>query len=187
MAEAKKILADAGFDKSNPLKVELLYNTNDNHKKIAIAVAGMWKQFLGVETSLRNEEWKVYLESRNKKQFEVMRAAWIGDYVDPYSFLELLRGDIGEQNPAGYANPALRSGGGQGRQREGPSGAVQAAGGGGKDPAGRHADHPDLLLHPAAHGVGQRQGLAGQPDGLAPDAVSAGREVITLLKVHPSC
>jgi oligopeptide transport system substrate-binding protein len=106
VAEAKKILADAGFDKSNPLKVELLYNTNDNHKKIAIAVAGMWKQFLGVETSLRNEEWKVYLESRNKKQFEVMRAAWIGDYVDPYSFLELLRGDIGEQNPAGYSNPA---------------------------------------------------------------------------------
>jgi oligopeptide transport system substrate-binding protein len=106
VAEAKKILADAGFGKNNPLKVELLYNTNDNHKKIAIAVAGMWKQFLGVETSLRNEEWKVYLESRNKKQFEVMRAAWIGDYVDPYSFLELLRGDIGEQNPAGYSNAA---------------------------------------------------------------------------------
>ncbi|UEM20136.1 peptide ABC transporter substrate-binding protein [Skermanella mucosa] len=105
VAEAKKILAEAGFDKGNPLKVELLYNTNDNHKKIAIAVAGMWKQFLGIETTLRNEEWKVYLESRNKKQFEVMRAAWIGDYVDPYSFLELLRGDIGEQNPAGYANP----------------------------------------------------------------------------------
>jgi oligopeptide transport system substrate-binding protein len=104
VADAKKILADAGFDKGNPLKVELLYNTNDNHKKIAIAIAGMWKQFLGVETSLRNEEWKVYLESRNKKQFEVMRAAWIGDYVDPYSFLELLRGDIGEQNPAGYSN-----------------------------------------------------------------------------------
>lgn len=83
VAEAKKILAEAGFDKGNPLKVELLYNTNDNHKKIAIAVAGMWKQFLGIETTLRNEEWKVYLESRNKKQFEVMRAAWIGDYVDP--------------------------------------------------------------------------------------------------------
>ncbi|EWY39256.1 peptide ABC transporter substrate-binding protein [Skermanella stibiiresistens SB22] len=105
VADAKKILAEAGYDKGNPLKVELLYNTNDNHKKIAIAIAGMWKQFLGVETTLRNEEWKVYLESRNKKQFQVMRAAWIGDYVDPYSFLELLRGDIGEQNPAGYANP----------------------------------------------------------------------------------
>jgi len=104
VAEAKKILAEAGFDKGNPLKVEILYNTNDNHKKIAIAIAGMWKQNLGVEATLRNEEWKVYLQSRNKKQFEVLRAAWIGDYVDPYSFLELLRGDIGEQNPAGYDN-----------------------------------------------------------------------------------
>jgi oligopeptide transport system substrate-binding protein len=103
--QARRLYAEAGFSRDKPLKLEILYNTNDNHKKIAIAIAGMWKQALGVETSLRNEEWKVYLESRNKKRFDVLRAAWIGDYVDPYSFLELLRGDIGEQNPAGYSNP----------------------------------------------------------------------------------
>jgi oligopeptide transport system substrate-binding protein len=102
--EAKKLLAEAGFTKDNPLKMEVLYNTSENHKKIAVAISGMWKQVLGVETSLRNEEWKVYLESRDKLQFQTVRAAWIGDYRDPNTFISYLRSDIGEQNPSAYKN-----------------------------------------------------------------------------------
>ncbi len=104
LEEAKALLAKHGYTKENPLKVELLYNTSENHKKIAVAVQSMWKQ-LGVEATLRNEEWKVYLETRDKKQFDVARAAWIADYDDPINFADMFLSDAGERNDAGYNNP----------------------------------------------------------------------------------
>ena len=104
LARAKKLYSEAGYSKENPLKVQILYNTSDSHKRIAIAIAGMWKQALGVQTELFNQEWKVYLTTRKAKQFEVLRAGWIGDYNDANTFLELLKGDVGTMNPAGYAN-----------------------------------------------------------------------------------
>jgi oligopeptide transport system substrate-binding protein len=97
--------AEAGYGPDKPARFELLYNTSENHKRIAIAIAAMWKQTLGAEVTLRNEEWKVYLASRDAKQFQVLRQAWIGDYNDANTFLELLKSDIGDQNSEGYANP----------------------------------------------------------------------------------
>ena len=85
--------------------MEILYNTSDNHKKIAVAISAMWKKTLGVRTTLLNQEWKVYLTSRRALQFEICRAGWIGDYNDANTFLELLKGNVGPLNPAGYANP----------------------------------------------------------------------------------
>ncbi len=104
-ALARKLYAESGYGKGTPLQLELLYNTSDNHKKIAIAVAAMWKKALGVKTRLRNEEWKVYLDSRKKRDFQIIRAGWIGDYNDAYTFLSLFKSDVGEMNPAGYDNP----------------------------------------------------------------------------------
>jgi oligopeptide transport system substrate-binding protein len=104
VTEAKRLMRAAGYGPDHPLGVELLYNTSEGHKKIAIAVAAMWKA-LGVKVTLRNEEWKVYLASRNQGDFEVSRAGWIGDYNDPYTFLEILRGDAGLINATGYADP----------------------------------------------------------------------------------
>lgn len=102
--KAKKLYEEAGYGKDKPLKVDLLYNTNENHKKIAVAVAAMWKQNLGVQTNLTNQEWKVFLNTRNeKKQTEAFRAGWIGDYNDPYSFLELFQSKSG-LNDSGYVN-----------------------------------------------------------------------------------
>ena len=73
--KAKKLYEEAGYSKDKPLKVDLLYNTSENHKKIAVAVAAMWKQNLGVQTNLTNQEWKVFLNTRNeKKQTEAFRA-----------------------------------------------------------------------------------------------------------------
>jgi oligopeptide transport system substrate-binding protein len=57
---AKQLYAESGYGADKPLELEILYNTSDNHKKLAVAVAAMWKQVLGVKTNLRNEEWKVY-------------------------------------------------------------------------------------------------------------------------------
>lgn len=70
IAEAKKLLEDAGYNKSNPLKFTLLYNTSENHKKIATAVQSMWKTSLGVDIALENQEWKTYLDTRRQGNFE---------------------------------------------------------------------------------------------------------------------
>ena len=87
--KAKALYAEAGYNKENPLRVELLYNTNDNNKKIAIAVASLWKDALGVETSLINKEWKAYLNDRREYNTQVFRGSWMGDYDDANTFLDL--------------------------------------------------------------------------------------------------
>ncbi len=89
-AEAKRLLAEAGFGPENPLKFTLLYNTSENHKKIAVAAGSMWKKTLGLEVVLENQEWKTYLDSKDQGQFEVARAGWCGDYNEASSFLTLM-------------------------------------------------------------------------------------------------
>ena len=104
VALAKKLYAEAGYSKDKPLEFEFLYNTSENHKKVAIALSAMWKQTLGVKVKLRNEEWKVYLDSRSRRQFELIRSGWIGDFNDASNFLDLFRSDVGTINPAGWGN-----------------------------------------------------------------------------------
>ena len=99
---AKQLYAEAGYSKDKPLKVELLYNTSENHKKIAIAITAMWKKTLGVEAQLVNQEWKVFLNTRQEKtSTEAFRAGWFGDYNDPNTFLELYLSKAG-LNDSGY-------------------------------------------------------------------------------------
>ncbi|SLM63549.1 Periplasmic Murein Peptide-Binding Protein MppA [Dickeya aquatica] len=89
-AQAKALMAAAGYTPAKPLKLTLLYNTQEVHQKIAIAVASMWKTKLGVDVRLVNQEWKTYIDSRNTGNFDVIRASWIGDYNEPSTFLSLL-------------------------------------------------------------------------------------------------
>lgn len=105
--EARALYAAAGFDEQRPLRVQIRYNTSENHKKVALAVASMWKQVLGVQTELINEEWKVFLQNRSQGTItQVFRAGWISDYDDPYSFLQMFRSGHG-QNDYGYSNSLL--------------------------------------------------------------------------------
>lgn len=105
LAEARRLYAEAGYSEQRPAQVQIRYNTHDNHKKVATAIAAMWKQWLGVETEMINEEWKVYLQNRRlKTRTQVFRAGWIGDYNDANSFLEILHSSHG-LNDTGYANP----------------------------------------------------------------------------------
>ena len=70
--------------------LELRYNTSAVHRRVAVAVAAMWKQVLGVNTELVNEEWKVFVNNRRLGVVtQVFRGGWIADYADPASFLEL--------------------------------------------------------------------------------------------------
>tara|TARA_B100001142_G_scaffold109507_1_gene111450 strand:- start:4381 stop:6042 length:1662 start_codon:yes stop_codon:yes gene_type:complete len=101
---ARGLYTQAGYSDSNPLSIEIIYNTSENHKRVALAVTSMWKKVLGVETKLRNQEWKVFLETRRlQEETEVFRGGWIGDYDDPYTFSELLHSE-NEMNHSGYAS-----------------------------------------------------------------------------------
>jgi len=103
--EAKKLLAEAGFPggKGFP-KVPLIYNTSSGHKKIAEWAQEAWKKNLGIEVTLANQEWKTFLDTRsNAHDFFIARAGWVGDYLDPNTFLDMFI--IGSGNNDGlYAN-----------------------------------------------------------------------------------
>ncbi|WP_419177245.1 peptide ABC transporter substrate-binding protein [Providencia sneebia] len=88
--QAKALLHSAGYGAQKPLELTLLYNSSENHQKIAIAVASMWKKKLGANVKLVNQEWKTYIDSRNTGNFDVIRASWIGDFNEPSTFLSLL-------------------------------------------------------------------------------------------------
>ncbi|MHA2740624.1 ABC transporter substrate-binding protein [Vibrio harveyi] len=90
--KAKALLKEAGYDKQHPLDINLLYNTSENHKKLAVAISSMWKKTLGVTVHLENQEWKSYLASRDEGNFDVTRAAWCGDYNEASTFLTLMIG-----------------------------------------------------------------------------------------------
>jgi oligopeptide transport system substrate-binding protein len=105
-AEAQRLYREAGYSEANPLTVEMHYNTDQNHKRIAGALAAMWKQTLGVRARLLNQEWKVFLATRQQKQItQVFRAGWIGDYNDAYTFAQLMHSENGQNDP-GYNSPA---------------------------------------------------------------------------------
>jgi oligopeptide transport system substrate-binding protein len=105
--EARRLYEQAGYSEEQPLRIEIRYNTSDNHKKIALAIASMWKQTLGVNATLVNEEFRVFLQNREQKVItQVFRSGWISDYNDPYSFLELFRTGHG-RNDYGYSNPTF--------------------------------------------------------------------------------
>ncbi len=105
-AMAKELLAEAGYGPDNPLSFSMIYNTSDNHKKVAVAMSQMWKQKLGVQTELGNMEWKVFLEERGNQNFELARGAWCGDYNEASTFLDLLTTTSG-YNDGKYSNPKV--------------------------------------------------------------------------------
>ena len=102
--EAKKLLAEAGYPNGEGLPtLEFMYNTEGDHSLIAQAVQQDWAK-IGVKVELANQEWKVFLNSRQQGQYQIARHGWSGDYVDPMTFLDLwVTG--GGNNDAGYSNP----------------------------------------------------------------------------------
>ncbi len=101
---ARALLADAGYpDGAGFPTFELLYNTQESHRRLAVAIQQMWQQELGISVTLVNKEWKVYLEDQDNLNYDVSRRGWIGDYVDPNTFLELYQTD-GGNNKTGFTD-----------------------------------------------------------------------------------
>lgn len=103
-AEARSLLAAAGFSGRKPLTVPLIYDTQEENRKIMVAIAGMW-QAIGVRTELDNQEFGAVLGRLRSRNFDVVRSSTFSLYDDPFAYLQQLAGGA-PNNWSGYANPA---------------------------------------------------------------------------------
>ena len=104
--EARRLLAEVGFGPSKPFPpFSLLYNTAETHHTIAQAIQEMWKKYLNVKVTLKNQEWKVYLAATHTQDYDIARMGWSGDYNDPNTFLDMWVTD-GGNNRTGWSSPA---------------------------------------------------------------------------------
>ena len=102
--KAKELLTEAGYPDGDGFPtIEILFNTQEGHRKIAEAIQQMWKVNLGINVEIYNTDWKVYLSREMVGDFQVSRAGWIGDYEDPNTFLDLMRPNRGN-NKTGWEN-----------------------------------------------------------------------------------
>jgi oligopeptide transport system substrate-binding protein len=104
LAKAKQLLAEAGYpDGKGFPEVSILYNTNGTHNIIAQAIQDMWSKNLGIKVTLTGQEWKVYQQSEQSLQYDVARAGWLGDYIDPMTFMDMMVTN-GGNNQTGWSN-----------------------------------------------------------------------------------
>jgi len=107
IAEARRLYAQAGFSLASPFHLRLLYNSNVGIKRTAILIAAMWKETLGIDAELTEEEFRVFLQSRHDKtRWDVARLGWNADFNDASNFLDVLRAHS-SNNDMSYANSAF--------------------------------------------------------------------------------
>ena len=104
IAEAQRLYKEAGYSAAKPLTVQISYNTADSLKKVALAISSMWKDTLGVNTTIANMEWKTFLQARRNGNYEIARDGWVADYNSVFVYTpSYLCGN--PQNNSQYCNP----------------------------------------------------------------------------------
>lgn len=103
--EAQRLLAEAGFpDGKGFPKFTIYYNTQESHKQIAETIQRMWKENLGLTVELQNEEWQTFQARWDRRDFDVCRDVWQGDYLDPTTFLDIYQTE-NLNNHSGWLDP----------------------------------------------------------------------------------
>jgi oligopeptide transport system substrate-binding protein len=103
--QARRLMAEAGYPGGAGFPpLELLFNTSDDHRKVAVAVQQMWKDELGISVTLANQEWKVYLDTTDEGHFQLARMGWIGGFLDPTTFLDTML-STSPVNRTGFSDP----------------------------------------------------------------------------------
>jgi oligopeptide transport system substrate-binding protein len=104
-ALARRLYREAGYSASHPLQVVLTYPSGGPEaRRFMEALAAMWQMNLGARVQIYNVEWKVFLQDRQMKQPNFYWAAWIGDFPDPFTFMQLYQTGFG-MNDSSYSNP----------------------------------------------------------------------------------
>jgi oligopeptide transport system substrate-binding protein len=104
LPEARKLMASAGFTARKPLgPLAIHYNTSESHRDIAEIIGDVWKTAFGVDVRFANQEWKVWLDSQNRLDYQISRSSWIADYADASSFLGIFTSD-NPNNRTGWKN-----------------------------------------------------------------------------------
>jgi oligopeptide transport system substrate-binding protein len=99
IAAAQNLYRAAGYSAAHPLSFELRYNAGEVHTKLAVAIASMWKEALGVDVRLAQVEFKSLLQDIDRGDVEMFRSSWVGDYNDAYTFAQYLKSDFGVNLP----------------------------------------------------------------------------------------
>jgi oligopeptide transport system substrate-binding protein len=104
-AAARRLLVEAGYPGGRGFpKVEIQFATLELNQRLLEAVQQMWRRELGIEVALANKEQRVWLNDERQLNYDISYAHWIGDYVDPSTYLELFTAD-GGNNSTGWASP----------------------------------------------------------------------------------
>jgi len=104
ITEAERLYQESGYSRAKPLRFELRYNAGEVHTKLALAIASMWKEALGVEVRLAQVEFKSLLQDIDRGDVEMFRSSWVGDYNDAYTFAQVLKSEFGVNLPH-YSSP----------------------------------------------------------------------------------
>ena len=106
IAKAQELFKEAGYGPQHPLVIAISYNTNDQHKKVALAISSMWSNVFGngIKVSSNNQEWKTFIAARNKGDYQIARDGWVADYDSVTSYTQLYICNSGA-NKAHYCNP----------------------------------------------------------------------------------
>jgi oligopeptide transport system substrate-binding protein len=104
LALARRYYREAGYSTDHPLRVDMAYPTDTDNRQIYESLAAMWRVNLGAEVQPYNEEFRVMQQNRRLHQLTIYHGAWFGDYLDPYTFLQIMQSGNGI-NDGLYSNP----------------------------------------------------------------------------------